>query len=231
MSPFSFDPKTYSELAPLGAALDNFDQGPGQAVLDNEIRSQETSSDLFERTEGAASLFGISLLHRHFDMDDDEVLVEHGSTSTPWKLPQDPTNFMAGRLVPRSWRFEAGNEGAHLQAYEFGFQPHRSDDAAGNPVEAYSHFIQDLSSILANHSLISVLGLMVVPSDYLPSPDHEQIKCERTFGRANVVFDIPPGDLDDKEKRTSIWVYGRPNNVGAEAMLCFSGCLCTRADI
>jgi hypothetical protein len=164
-------------------------------------------------------------------MDDDEVLVEHRSTSTPWKLPQDPANFMAGRLVPRSWRFGTKGGEAHLEAYEFGFQPHRDNNATINLTETYVPFVQELYSILDKHGLTSTLGLTVVPSDPLLGPDRKVIKCERTFGRANIVFDIAPNDLEDKEKRTSIWVFGRPSKVGVEAMICFSGCICARADI
>ncbi|KAI0398871.1 hypothetical protein F4802DRAFT_613296 [Xylaria palmicola] len=218
-----FDPKTYRSLTSLGEALDRFDQGPGQTVLNEEIRA------LFERTEGAADLFGIGLLHSHFDMDDDEILVEHGSTSTPWKVPQDPTNFMAGHIVPRSWCFESGSDITRLRAYEFAFQSHNGDeDNVVVGLEAHQDFIQDLYRILEKNDLTSTLGLMAISPDYLPRHGREVVKCERTFGRANVVFNIGPNDLDDKEKRTSIWVFGRPNNSRHEAMLCFSGCMCKR---
>lgn len=222
MPALCFDPKTYGSLSTLGEALDMFDQGPGQAVLETEIRA------LFERNDGAAKVFGIGLLHRHFDMDEDEILVEHGSTSTPWKVPQDPINFMAGRIVPRSWRFDdAGGGTARPQAYEFGFEPH-SGDSNDADVAAHQTFIEELYGILEKNGLISTLGLMAVPPDYLPSHGREVVKCERTFGRANVVFDIGPDGLVDKDKRTSIWVFDRPNNSRHEAMLCFSGCFCSR---
>jgi hypothetical protein len=50
-------------------------------------------------------VFGISLLHRHFDMSPNEILIEHGLVLTPWSMPPDPVNFMDGRIVPRSWYF------------------------------------------------------------------------------------------------------------------------------
>ncbi|KAK7398604.1 hypothetical protein QQX98_012013 [Neonectria punicea] len=225
MPALCFDPKTYGSLPTLGEALDRFDQGPGQSVLDTDVRA------LFERTDSVANLFGIGLLHRHFDMDEDEILVEHGSTSTPWKLPQDPGNFMAGRIVPRSWRFGPGSGNASLQAYEFGFQPNQ-DDGDGDNVDPTAHqaFIEELYGILEKNDLGSTLGLMAVSPDYLPSHGREVVKCERTFGRANVVFDIGPDGQADKDKRTSIWVFGRPNNSRHEVMLCFSGCNCSRSD-
>ncbi|KAL8398166.1 hypothetical protein RB596_005626 [Gaeumannomyces avenae] len=198
MAPISFDHKTYSGLSTLGEAVVRFNGGVGQAVLDTEIR-----------TEGAADLPSVGLLHRHFDMDEDETLVEHGSTSTPWKVPQDPADFMGGRI-------------AH---------------AAGRPADAADHaaFVGELQAILRKHDLDSTLSLVSVTPDYLPGgrgagEEAAAAKCERTFGRANVVFDIGTGELADKDKRTSVWVFGRPNNSRQEAMLCFSGCMCQPRD-
>ncbi|KAK7428347.1 hypothetical protein QQZ08_005104 [Neonectria magnoliae] len=160
MTALCFDPKTYGSLSTSGEALDRFDQGPGQSVPDTEIRA------LFERTDSVANLFGIGLLHRHFDMDKDGILVKHSSTSTPWKLPQDPVNFMGGRIVPRSWRFGLGSGNASLQAYEFSFQPNQGD-GDGDNVDPTTHqaFIEELYGILEKNDLGSTLGLIAVSPD------------------------------------------------------------------
>ncbi len=172
-----------------------------------------------------APVFGIGLLHRHFDLNPDEILVEHGSTSTPWPVPPDPLNFMGGRIVPRSWYFPTAS--SEPRPYEFGFERHDEvvRPASADP-ESHAAFVADLREILNKHSLTSLLGLVALSPDYLPTEAQTMIKCEKTFGRANVVFELGAEALTDKDKRTSIWTFGKFTRGGCESMLCFSGCLC-----
>jgi hypothetical protein len=181
-------------------------------------------SDLFGQYD-AETIFGIALVHRHFDMEPREVLAEHKSTSTPWPMPPDPQNFMGGRIVPHSWRF--ADASLEPQPYEFGFQRH-DDIAKSVSVDPPSHaaFITDLRDTLKRHRLTSILGLVALSPDYVLTEDQSMIKCEKTFGRANGVFEVGAEALKEKDKRTSIWIFGKAAKGGRESMVCFSGCIC-----
>lgn len=173
-----------------------------------------------------APVFGIGLLHRHFDMTSDEILVEHGPTSTPWSMPPDPLNFMDGRIVPRSWYFP-DTSGEPLP-YEFGFERHdEAERSASADPDSRASFVAELREILNKHSLTSILGLVALSPDYLPTETQTTVKCEKTFGRANVVFEVGAEALNEKDKRTSIWTFGKDTRGGRESMLCFSGCICS----
>jgi hypothetical protein len=169
----------------------------------------------------------MGLLHRHFDMTADEVLVEHGPTSAPWTLPPDPLNFMGGRIAPRSWCF--ADDSGDLRPYEFGFEPH--DELKRSEVidlECHGDFIAELRTVLEKHQLTPILGLVALPPEYLPtSVEQKKVMCEKTFGRANVVFEVGAEAMYEKDKRTSIWTFGKFANGGRESMLCFSGCICS----
>jgi len=93
---------------------------------------------------------------------------------------------------------------------------------------SHADFIADLHQVLKKHALTDILGLVALNSDYLPGCESDFIKCEKTFGRANVVFDVGSEALYQKDKRTAIWTFGRGIRAGRESMLCFSGCVCSQ---
>jgi len=221
MPSFLYDPADYDRLTTLSQAIKNLDNSDSQAVLDSDICA------LFEAHD-VANVFGISLLHRHFDMASDEILVEHGPSSTPWQLPPEPSNFMDGSIVPRSWHFLTDSDEPH--PYEFGFQRYPdSNQLSAGPI-SHADFIADLHQVLKRHALTDILGLVALGSDYLRDDKGDFIKCEKTFGRANVVFDVGSEALNHKDKRTSIWTFGRGVRAGRESMFCLSGCVCSSKD-
>jgi hypothetical protein len=162
-------------------------------------------------------------------MTPDEVLVERGAISTPWPIPPDPQNFMDGRIVPRSWYFPDSSDTP--QPYEFAFERHDEGkcSASADP-QAHAMFIAELHEVLKNHSLTSILGLVALSPDYLPTENRAKIKCEKTFGRANIVFDVDSETLNEKDTRTSIWTFGKLISGGRESMVCFVGCQCQNTE-
>ncbi|GAM89566.1 hypothetical protein ANO11243_076050 [Dothideomycetidae sp. 11243] len=189
------------------------------------LLAREPKVSLFQETPNVADIFGISLLHRHFDMDPEEVLVEYGRTSSPWQVPEDPSNYMDGSISPRSWCF-SGDSGLP-EPYEYEFKKHAS---TGHDtlitLTDHAEFVTKLGAILDRHDLKSTLGLMAITPDYLQGPDNDSMLCERTFGKANVVFNIGRNAVNSKGTRTSVWVFGKRVQGGQEAMLCFGGCGC-----
>lgn len=171
----------------------------------------------------------MGLLHRHFDMADDEVLVEHGSTSTPWNIPPNPLNFMGGHIMPHSWHFADNSDTP--RPYEFSFEPHgEAKRPAAVNLDTHAEFIDELRSTLVQHGLTSILGLVALAPEYLPSDGKEIFHYEKTFGRANVVFEVGLDAMKEKDKRTSVWVFGKGMEAGREGMFCMSGCICSRDD-
>lgn len=102
--------------------------GPKDQACFDEVR------DVLAR-HGMLSRFGVTLLHRHFEVGNDEVLVERIDVekrilqTTP--VPRDEV----GDAIQTSWRFDDSVIG---QMCETQCQPDR--DAQGNPIHMRPHY-------------------------------------------------------------------------------------------
>jgi len=233
MASFAYNPSDYERLTTLGQAIEKFDQSISQSVLDAEIWYEEMSCGLLGSIDEIAVISSKNMTwHQYLVLAYCTAisictLMRFLSTvSTPWTMPLDPLDFMDGRIVPRSWYFPDALGGA--RPYEFAFERHCEARrvAAATDLDTYPAFIAELGEILKKHKLTSILGLVALSPDYLPTEPQTMIKCEKTFGRANVVFEVGAEALNEKDKRTSIWTFGKFARGGRESMLCFSGCLC-----
>ena len=132
------------------------------------------------RTEQQAAL---SLIHRHFDLEPSERLVEYGRVTAPWVL--DPA--LEKSVHPKSWRFI----GDTMYPYEFEFDPYnKSDHGAPQPFDL--GFLNDLQDILKEHELLDTFGVALAP----PENKKEPCLVEFTAGRTNV---LRPFDEDEAE--------------------------------
>ncbi|KAE8393658.1 hypothetical protein BDV23DRAFT_180421 [Aspergillus alliaceus] len=130
--------------------------------------------------------FGLTLLHRHFNLKEHETLVETNGTSTPGGL-QD-TSIIPGRIgkyggsiKPFSWIVVNGR----LVPYEYYFD--RSPATKSSP-ELGTAFVEDLSAILETHKLSNDLKFHLLG-------DVSQRQLEVTEGAANVAFPLDNGAL------------------------------------
>ncbi|KAI1175976.1 hypothetical protein F4777DRAFT_597917 [Nemania sp. FL0916] len=125
------------------------------------------------------NLFGIILLHNHFPLDEDEVLVNIGSVAVPWKTTSLAKQFRDVRSS--AWRFiEQG-----IAPYEFVYDVSSRPDVSG-----FQPFLTELRALLGHLGLMGKLGLCVLTSEDLNS----NTQVEFTQGRANITlpFDIAP---------------------------------------
>lgn len=185
---------TYESLPPLTLAHDKFEESDSSTHLKGPIRDVFLKHSMQER-------YGVSLLHRHFDMDPEERLVEYHDVSTPWRLSntEDPVvPALGGYIVPQNFKLEGGKS----TPFEFAMQyekPESDDDAS-------PEFLNDLSQVLETHNLSNVLGLR------RRSPETD-LTLEVTQGRANIM--VLPGKTDEPVIE-AFWTFGE--GVDAEAV-------------
>lgn len=142
--------------------------------------------------EGMDRTFGLAMIHRHFDLERDEKLVEYRGTSTPWsggfsemKEPQ-----------PAMWAFD---EEGLLRPIEFRY----SETQDGNFTDENLKFIAKFRAELALRGLDNVFGLSRYPGDSFTG------SCEFTQGRANI--NLQPEDYPAVLKAFStIWFFSEP---------------------
>lgn len=139
------------------------------------------------------SLFGIILLHNHFPLDEDEMLVNIGSVAIPWK-----TSSLAQELRDvkgSSWRFT--DKG--LAPYEF-----VHDTATRLNIDGFQSFLSELRAVLERLGLVEKLGVCAFSRGDLDVAT----QVEFTQGRANITlpFDIAPEQGQNKSVE-AVWQF------------------------
>ncbi len=153
--------------------------------------------DIFERYD-VASEVGLSLLHKHFTIEEGEMVVEFGHVSTPWPVP--PNGKVAGgHVVPRSWRFMSGK----LVPYEFGFNhPAQSEY---KEYDLPTGFVEEVAIFLSDTDLDDVIGICAIGS--------AEVEGRIELNRGRVNFTVPPSKPEDMDVRLvpehapSVWAF------------------------
>jgi hypothetical protein len=121
--------------------------------------------------------FGIAVLHRHFDLEANERLVEVNNVATPWDVADPPR--VGGTIVPTSWLFREDK----LIPYEYSFVGADKDKLDTHPQPSqFPAFLEELSAVLKKLRVQRYLALTVHPA-----PDFKGA-IEFTVGRANVAL-------------------------------------------
>lgn len=203
-----YDVHAFNQLSGLQVSNDILTANNGTEVLATSIR------DLFANHPLMAKTYGVILLHRHFELKANEVLVDVNGCSTAWTLPSPAASLDSGIVFekyggfirPRSWLVSGGK----LRPYEFFF-----DNAVDKSKQRFASesphfelaFVKQFISMLAANGLDSVLGL------YLLSEAEENL-VEVTEGFANVTFPNT-GNIPDPLVSTT-WHYGLESPVEME---------------
>lgn len=167
----------------LPPSVDHFNSLPGIAESDEAFQNYCTPKMLSDicavfLKHQAQHIYGLALVHQHFDLEADEKLVNIGNVAVPLK-----TDFVSAPIVATRWAFSA--EG--VIPYEF--------STKGRQIDMNQHydFIHELGKLVHSCGLSDNLGLCSLDSivDTTKEPT-----MEFTSGRANITlpFDIDPED-------------------------------------
>jgi hypothetical protein len=148
-------------------------------------------------------LFGIILLHNHFSLDENEILVNMGSVAVPWKVPNLVERLRDVR--GSAWRFTEQGIAPYEFAYDVSLQPNISD---------FQPFLSELRALLDRLSLAKKFGICVFTNKDLDSAT----QVEFTQGRANITlpFDIAPEDGPNRSIE-AVWQFDLSPQLDTEA--------------
>ncbi|KIL92438.1 hypothetical protein FAVG1_04849 [Fusarium avenaceum] len=132
--------------------------------------------DIFMK-HGVDKVFGVGLLHRHYDIAPNEKIVELGPVSSPWVVGDDEV-ITGGAVLPHTWRVFDGE----LKPTEFKFVPQRDVSNTDQPVFPAA-FVKELIGVLQETGLDEVLGVSLYEAG---DPDNETM--EVTYGRSSIVI-------------------------------------------
>jgi len=168
MAPELYDTSTYDNLPCLSDAGKVFDAKNGEDMISSKFR------ELFLHHK-VDRIFGLALLHRHFELSPNEQLVEYRGTSVPWEYAP---GAISPYIRPTNWALV--QNGSFLP-YEFHYSIDEGDvefDEPGNPT--YLPFLQDFERVLHEEDAVGLFGLCKYPGDNFPG------RVEITQGRANI---------------------------------------------
>lgn len=149
--------------------------------------------------------FGVMILHRHFDMTQDERLVEYGGVTTPWPL-SETNEIFGGKVVPRCWTFSKGG----LYPIEFGFNP--SGENTYPEVKFQAGFVQELHELLCRLEIDDLFGLTI-----LDDGDLSTLRgIERTVGRVSITIPVSEGQVASAVE--SVWTFGCHENMNNSSL-------------
>jgi len=182
-----------SESSPVGAEslLSAYNHRIFDALIDPDDAYKQVTSlngeelirssirDVFVR-HAMCDKFGVTLLHRHFDMDADEKLVAVGNTSTPWSSDAIE-NGTLGKVIPQAFIFSAPDQ---IAPSEYTFFTNDALTTAISIGSAPKAFVEELGSLLFALKLEKVLGLRTVSGR---KASHD---VEFTVGRANIFVEL-----------------------------------------
>lgn len=192
----------YSSLPGLHAANQSLQDKGGEDIITGPIR------DLFLQ-HGVQDELGLALLHKHWDIQPHQRVVDIRNVSTPWETGKDTSLILSkynGHIVPRSMR--AWNEA--WVPYEFEYSEKGSFDITDH----HTVFLEKLSTFLLQHDLQQVLGIRLLESR------DASVSVEVTEGQSNIM--LPKEAVNEETLVSAMWVFGKDEDDRCNCMeYCF----------
>ncbi|KAL3472730.1 hypothetical protein BJX99DRAFT_262046 [Aspergillus californicus] len=169
----TYTSQEFNNLPFLGASNKALEASSGREALFSDLKV------LFARY-GVIDRFGITLVHRHFDLNQNEVLVESNGTTMPWTTTG--LRDEDGTIRPHSWAVLRGR----LMPFEFYFEPNFASPELSS-LDYFSGvdpgFFDEFKSLLQLQNLDTNLGICLLSR--CPEP-----QIELTRERANITFNV-----------------------------------------
>ncbi|KAF5687175.1 hypothetical protein FDENT_5499 [Fusarium denticulatum] len=169
-TPASYDHRAVDAMTDVDVAAQRLQELNGLDHMKSCIR------DVFMK-HGVDKVFGVGLLHRHYDVAPNEKIIELGPVSSPWVVGDDEV-ITGGAVLPHTWRVFDGE----LKPTEFKFVPQRELSNVDRPVFPAT-FVKELIGVLQETGLDEVLGVSLYEAG---DPDNETM--EVTYGRSSIVI-------------------------------------------
>ena len=184
----------YNSLPELGDAKQEFDAANVFNILYTEIGS------IFIKHQ-VQDILGITLLHNHFPLDPNEMLVTFNSVAVPWDTTSGVKELSSVNAT--AWRFTDHG----LAPYEF------AHAAIAVPLGQHPmpSFLQELAVTFRKWNLTNILGICSLGETSIDSP----VAMEFTEGRANITlpFDITPNDGSAVD---AMWQFSSSGQLASE---------------
>jgi hypothetical protein len=155
---------------------------------------------------GLHETLGVSLLHKHFPMLCDEVLVRHYDFAAR-KITMTPKRLRPGdNVIPYLWR--ATTNGSSWQFYPLEFVEAQTEGVRSLDLTESPEFLVAMAEQLAARHVMDVFGL-AVPDIQLIRRSDDELLVETTDSEKRIltVTPEPRGDVRLEELTETLWTF------------------------
>lgn len=191
-----FSPSTFHK------ALSIYSAGAALKTRDAAAFINSTLAPII-REHGMEFQSGVGLVHRHFDLESEEILVEFNDITLPWTCEPGLTTTDAGfnsLIYPIAWMLQETDGQQNWMPYEFAFSPTAGKDSWVVNLDnspAKQAFLAAFTAALTKGGFQDLLGLRARPGPGF------QGTLEFTEGRANI--NLKSGQYEIAEGQTMVY--------------------------
>jgi hypothetical protein len=201
-------------------ALDGVEDANAQLSERGSLTTFLADFELLAMAHGVTDEFGAFLLHRHFDVNDGQMILERPEVSEDGEhaLVAAPRPNQSTDSLPTRWMLTSSEGERNFVPIEFSTDTGAVTGAA-QLVDAPS-FVDEFATLITDHGLDDLLGLCVVSREHLEPADEESWWVEESTHESSVVVVRPRSDAraDDIE---TVWI---PVPVAGCGMKCRTLC-------
>ena len=151
--------------------------------------------------------FGLNLLHKHFDMSNDELLYRSFNDTETVATMQPMSVMLAEDAVPYLWRATRAGGTWRFVPLEF---VRRSDVVRGTPtnLDGQQEFLSDFADRLAEFGVVDLFGLATLNIFRIPiGHDDLLVETTDTVQRKLTVRAEPRADQPPEELTETLWTF------------------------
>jgi hypothetical protein len=156
---------------------------------------------------------GISLLHKHFDIADDELVLREFCDNTAYMKPKKTCSVASS--IPYLWRVSTGSAGKGYYPLEFVDLPNQFRARAieeNDVIQRSAEFLDDFAAKLDELQMVDVFGLAASHSR-LPFVIDEGMTLLETSDEANRILTLQPSAQSlaqaDTDSTQTLWLFAQ----------------------
>lgn len=170
---------------------------------------------------------GITLLHKHFDLECNEILVRKFQNNSFSIYPQKTNQE---EVIPYMWIFKQENAKWSIYPTEFITFSDKTLplQEISRKVEQNVSMLQDIANVLCHYSIDTTFGISLMPYRLFNlGADECLMETEDKQERSLLVSTVPTLSLNEDETTQTLWFFTKnkvPNTLIINGTICISHC-------
>ncbi|PNP86473.1 hypothetical protein FNYG_00175 [Fusarium nygamai] len=155
-------------------ALPQVEQSSQKLAIRGALPLIDTAIRQIFMAHGVENVFGVRLLHRHFDLDQQERMVQFGSVASPWTENIIKRATKTGVVQPSNWLFQDGT----AYPYETRYLDTEPQNLSSGRFDYFDFFVE-YARFLSENDLMDTLDLVLCEENSRTSINEICLAVER----------------------------------------------------